>query len=82
MVWNRIVHELNAIGVPCYQGSCSEIYLEKAFENTPWRPINRLKNAMRLGETSLMFLVHPTITSNEIEKCCVGIKKIFSMASQ
>ena len=40
---DRIVSELNARKVPCYQGSCSEVYLEKAFDNTPWRPKERLK---------------------------------------
>lgn len=79
---DRIIDELNAIGVPCYQGSCSEIYLEKAFDETPWRPSKRLKNAVELGETSLMFLVHPTITTEEMERCCSGIKTVFSSASK
>ena len=52
---DRIIEEINAAGVPCYQGSCSEIYLEKAFDNTPWRPQNPLINAVELGQTSLMF---------------------------
>ncbi|MBS9442717.1 DegT/DnrJ/EryC1/StrS family aminotransferase [Photorhabdus heterorhabditis] len=64
---DRIIEELNKLGVPCYQGSCSEIYLEKAFDNTIWRPKVRLKNAKELGETSLMFLVHPTLTMEEME---------------
>ena len=46
---DRIVSELNARKVPCYQGSCSEVYLEKAFDNTPWRPKERLKNAVQTG---------------------------------
>jgi len=54
--------------VPCYQGSCSEVYLEKAFDGTGWRPAERLPVARTLGETSLMFLVHPTLTEDEILK--------------
>ncbi|MGL5396513.1 MAG: aminotransferase, partial [Shewanella sp.] len=65
-----------------YQGSCSEIYLEKAFDNTSWRPIERLKNARLLGDTSLMFLVHPTLTMQEMEKTCSVIKTVLSRASK
>lgn len=63
---DRIVETIIERGVPAYQGSCSEVYLEKAFDNTPWRPKERLTNAVELGETSLMFLVHPTLTHTEI----------------
>ena len=65
---DRIVDEINGQGVPCYQGSCSEVYLEKAFDGTGWRPAERLPVARTLGETSLMFLVHPTLTEDEILK--------------
>jgi dTDP-4-amino-4,6-dideoxygalactose transaminase len=67
---DRIMAEVNAAGVPCLSGSCSEVYLEKAFDNTGWRPKERLPVARELGETSLMFLVHPTLTDEEIEKTC------------
>lgn len=63
---DRIMSAINAAGVPCYSGSCSEVYLEKAFDGTPWRPAQRLPVAQQLGETSLMFLVHPTLTDAEI----------------
>jgi len=74
---DRIVTEISAAGVPCYQGSCSEIYLEKAFRNTRWRPKERLPIAKLLGETSLMFLVHPTLSDSEIDTMCSGIKSVF-----
>jgi len=67
---DKIIKEINEKGVPCYSGSCSEVYLEKAFENTGFRPKERLSNAKKLGETSLMFLVHPTLTEEEIQKTC------------
>ena len=63
---DRIMQVINDQQVPCYSGSCSEVYLEKAFDNTPWRPKVRLKNAVDLGETSLMFLVHPTLSENNL----------------
>lgn len=65
---DRIVNEIVARGVPSYQGSCSEVYLEKAFDGTDWRPDNRLPTARELGETSLAFLVHPTLTEHEINQ--------------
>ena len=77
---DRIVDELNALKVPCYQGSCSEVYREKAFDNTPWRPQQRLKNAVELGDTSLMFLVHPTLTEAEIAFCRQHIEAVLTQA--
>jgi dTDP-4-amino-4,6-dideoxygalactose transaminase len=77
---DRIMSEINAAGVPCFSGSCSEVYLEKAFDNTGWRPANRLLVAKSLGETSLMFLVHPTLTGAEIEKTCSVLRTIIGKA--
>ena len=78
---DRIIEAINAEGVPCYQGSCSEVYLEKAFEGTGWRPEVRLPVAKALGETSVMFLVHPTLTEPEVAKTCGAIKTVMSEAS-
>ena len=77
---DRIMQFINAEGVPCYSGSCSEVYLEKAFDNTGWRPQERLPVAKELGETSLMFLVHPTLTAVEIDKTCIAIKSVMAQA--
>jgi dTDP-4-amino-4,6-dideoxygalactose transaminase len=77
---DRIVDEMNASGVPCFQGSCSEVYLEKAFDDTGWRPEMRLSNAVELGETSLMFLVHPTLTPQEITKTCDVLSRVLKDA--
>lgn len=78
---DRIVKEIVAQGVPCYQGSCSEVYLEKAFDGTGFRPKKRLPNAKELGESSLMFLVHPTLTHEEIQLTCSVINSVFEQAS-
>jgi len=78
---DRIIQEIMAAGVPCYSGSCSEIYLEKAFEGTGWRPHERLAVARELGETSLMFLIHPTLTAAEIEKTCVVMTTVLHRAA-
>jgi dTDP-4-amino-4,6-dideoxygalactose transaminase len=62
---DRLVAEINAAGVPCFAGSCSEIYLEKAFP-PEMRPPQRLPVAHELGDTSMMFLVHPTLTEDDM----------------
>ncbi|MCZ2406885.1 MAG: aminotransferase, partial [Burkholderiales bacterium] len=77
---DRIVAEIEALGVPCYQGSCSEVYLEKAFDGTPWRPARRLPVARELGETSLMFLVHPTLTAAELDRTGAAIAQVLARA--
>ncbi len=71
---DRIMMKIKSFGVPCFSGCCPEVYLEKAFKNKPYRPQERLANAKVLGETSLMFLVHPTLTSNEIERTIQAIR--------
>jgi len=78
---DRIIDEIVARGVPCYSGSCSEVYLEKAFDNTDWRPQQRLPVARELGETSLMFLVHPTLTQTEIDKTCTVLAEVMQQAT-
>ena len=78
---SRILDEINARGVPCYPGSCSEVYLERAFDGTGWRPAERLPVARELGETSLVFLVHPTLTEAEIGKTCEVLEKVMRLAA-
>lgn len=79
---DRIVEAITSLGVPCYQGSCSEVYLEKAFEHTGWRPAERLPVARQLGESSVMFLIHPTLTADELEKTCQTIHDVLEMAGR
>ncbi|AKX56111.1 aminotransferase [Thiopseudomonas alkaliphila] len=78
---DRILNAITEQGVPCYSGSCSEVYLEKAFDNTGWRPAERLANAKQLGETSLMFLVHPTLSAAEINKTCQVLQDVMQQAT-
>ena len=73
---NDIIKKIKSFGVPCFSGSCSEVYLEKAFDSSGARPQERLKNAMKLGETSLMFLCHPTLSMSEIDQTCDAISNV------
>ncbi|HEX3355009.1 MAG TPA: DegT/DnrJ/EryC1/StrS aminotransferase family protein [Terriglobales bacterium] len=75
----RVLQAINAEGIPCFAGSCSEIYLEKAFENM--RPQARLQNAKELGETSLMFMIHPTLSEADMADTCAAVEKVMEVAS-
>jgi dTDP-4-amino-4,6-dideoxygalactose transaminase len=77
---DRIMAEINAAGTPCYSGSCSEIYLEKAFDHNGLRPSERLPVAKELGETSLMFLVHPTLDANSVDLMAETASAVFKQA--
>lgn len=79
---NRIMNTIAKSGVPCYSGSCSEVYLEDAFQKKGFAPNTRLPVAKELGETSLMFLVHPTLTNAEIDKTCETIKSVCKQAQR
>lgn len=78
---DRIAAECTRRGAPVFHGSCSEAYLEKAFDGTPWRPAQRLSGARRLGETSLMFLTHPSITDTQLDTYCRIVADVLDEAS-
>ncbi len=73
---DRVVHAINAEGVPCAVGSCAEVYLEKAFDNHVSRPTQRLPIAKHGGEHSLMFLVDPALTEQNILAMSKAVKKV------
>ncbi|WP_420833202.1 DegT/DnrJ/EryC1/StrS family aminotransferase [Pseudemcibacter aquimaris] len=79
---DRIQDEFWKNGIPCYVGSCSEIYNEEAFVKKGLRPVEPLPIARELGLISLMFLIHPTLTINEIDATCQMIEKIIGKASK
>ena len=78
---DRVVRAIQAEGIPCGSGVCPEIYLEGAFEASPSRPAERLPVAQRLGETSLMFLVHPTLTERDLVDTCRAVEKVLKVAT-
>ena len=77
---DRIMTALMAEGIPCGSGSCSEIYLEKAFDQGALRPRDRLPVAKQLGETSLMFMVHPTLSTGDMEDVVRAMDKVMRIA--
>jgi dTDP-4-amino-4,6-dideoxygalactose transaminase len=77
---DRIIAAMAAEGVPCFSGSCSEIFREQAFPES-WRPVKVLPVARELGDTSLMFLVHPTLTEGDMWDICAAAEKVFGVAT-
>jgi dTDP-4-amino-4,6-dideoxygalactose transaminase len=78
---DRIMNRIVAQGIPCLSGSCSEIYREKAFESSGLQPSQRLEVARELGETSLMFLVHPTLTKEDMNAVADVVEQVMAEAS-
>jgi dTDP-4-amino-4,6-dideoxygalactose transaminase len=80
--WNRdrIMGAINAEGIPCFGGICSEIYLEKAFPEE-LRPQKHRAVARDLGETSLAFLVHPTLSEKDMLDTCHATEKVMNAAA-
>ena len=79
---DRIVSEITALGYPAFSGSCSEIYLEKCFQSSGLAPVDRLPVARELGETSLMFLVHPTITLEQMASYVEIVRHVLFQATR
>ena len=79
--WTRdhIMSAIGAEGIPCFSGTCSEIYLEKAFSDE-LRPETRFPIARELGETSLMFLVHPTLSEEDVSDISRAVEKVLDVA--
>jgi len=78
---DRIVAAISAEGIPCFSGICSEIYLEKAFPEE-LRPKNHRAVARELGKTSLMFLVHPTLSERDMLDTCHAVEKVMNAAAE
>jgi dTDP-4-amino-4,6-dideoxygalactose transaminase len=79
---DRIMNAVTEAGVPCYSGSCPEVYRERIFVESGLAPLQRLPRAAELGETSLMFLVHPTLSQNEIGKTIDVMRRVMIEATR
>jgi len=77
--WSRdqVIEAIVAEGIPCFCGSCSEIYREKAFEQKRLCQNGRLPVAQELGNTSLMFTVHPTLSEKDMFDVTLAVAKVF-----
>jgi dTDP-4-amino-4,6-dideoxygalactose transaminase len=80
--WNleRILDAVDAEGIPCSVGACSEIYLEKAFVDAGLGPKQPLPVANRLAYTSLMFMLHPGLSEQDMQDTCTALAKVMRAA--
>ncbi|MDD4268335.1 MAG: DegT/DnrJ/EryC1/StrS aminotransferase family protein [Pirellulales bacterium] len=78
---DRIVQAIVAEGIPCGSGVCPEIYREEAFAHGESCPKNRLPVARELGETSLAFHVHPTLSRSDIDDTARAAAKVLRAAT-
>ena len=83
---DRILDELAKEGIHCGSGSCPEVYKEKAFVDY-YRRIGRprqerLAIAKELGETSMMFQVHPTLNKEDMYNIAERMKRILKKAAR
>lgn len=79
---SRILQAVAAEGVPCFSGSCSEIYREQAFTAAGLGPSEPLPVASELGETSLMLQVHPTLGDEDMIEVAAAVTKVLRAASR
>ena len=79
---DRIVAEIASFGILCGSGICPEVYLEKAFSSLESRPKERLPVAKELGETSLMFPVHPTMNESHMDRIADALASVMARASR
>jgi len=79
---DRVMDAVQAEGVPCFAGICPEVYLEAAFRTRGLGPPKPLPVARDLGETSLMFHVHPTLTDTDLARTCDAVRKVLEEATR
>jgi hypothetical protein len=78
----RVIVAINEEGIPCFPGSCSEMYMEKAFDEHNLRPKKRLPVAEELGHTAMMFLVHPTLSDDDMQDVVKAVEKVMVAAER
>ncbi len=73
---DRIVQELQAEGIPVGCGSCAEIYREQGIQRAGLAPAELCEVSRELGETSLMFPVHPTLTTMHVTRMGQAVRGV------
>lgn len=77
---DKVIEAINAEGIPCFVGSCSEIYREQAFIKSGYAPGQPLPIASQLARTSLAFLVHPTLSPADMHDTATAVIKVMHEA--
>lgn len=79
---DRIISVLRENDIASFVGSSSEMYREKAFLDVGIGPKGSLKVAHELGENSIMFPIHPTLTETDMKYIAEVIKTVILEASK
>ncbi len=74
---NDLIVKINEMGIPCFQGTCGEVYKEKAYDLDLNLPITK-----ELSETSIMLLVDPTFEANVIKIIADKIRTVLINVSK
>lgn len=77
---DRIMQAVSDRGIPCFSGSCSEVYREKAFVDAGFAPSMPLPIAAELGETSLAFLVDPCLDETDMRRAAECVASVMHEA--
>lgn len=77
---DRVLAAIRAEGIPCFSGSCGEVYRELAFQKLGLGPEKPFPVARELGETSLMLLVHPTLGKTQMESMAEVVSRVIETA--
>ena len=77
---DRIMTAIIEEGIPCFSGICGQIHREGAFKKHGFLPAEELSVSEELMNTSLMFLVHPTLEKKNIENTIQAVKKVMKQA--
>ncbi len=77
----KVIGAINAEGIPCMAGSCSEIYRERAFSTCDGGPPTAHPVAAELGRTSLMFLIHPTLGDHDMADTLTAVARVMEVAA-
>ena len=79
---DRIMTAITEEGIPCFSGICGQIHREGAFKKHGFLPAEALPVSEELMNTSLMFLVHPTLVKKNIEDTIQAVRKVMGQAVQ
>lgn len=79
---DRIVDELNSLGIPARVGACPDIADEAAFRNAGIDTSNPRPNAADIADCTIMLPVHPTLTTGNMEFMANALRKVLSNANR
>jgi hypothetical protein len=77
---DRMIAAIAAEGVPCFFGTCAEIYRERAFADAGFAPAERLPGARTADAESIAFLVHSTLEAADIDDTAAAVAKVMAVA--